>query len=406
MSEGSVVQFAQRMSLLPPYLFGAINKLRMEKRSKGEDIIDLGMGNPTDPTPAAITEKLCEVVKDRRNHRYPVASGLRNLRAEIAKLYERDYAVQLDPDNEVICTIGSKEGISHLSLALIGPGDTVLVPTPAFPIHIYAAIIAGGNVIGLPLENDDTDFVGRIDSMCRSLYPKPKLLVLNFPHNPTGKVTSLETFEAIVQLARRHRFMVIHDAAYSRITFDGYRAPSFLEAEGACEVGVEFSSFSKSYNMAGWRIGYCVGNREMVQALGRIKGYYDYGIFSAVQIAGIVALRHCADDVTQQARVYERRRDVLCEGLARLGWDIAKPRGGMFVWALIPEPYRAMGSLKFAMELVEKAGVAVTPGIGFGQEGEGFLRIALVENEHRLRQAVRQIKKAFEPAFIRGSVNQ
>ncbi len=388
------MQFAQRMNLLPPYLFGAINKLRMDKRSKGEDIIDLGMGNPTDPTPAAVTEKLCEVVKDRRNHRYPVAPGLRNLRAEIAKVYQRDYGVALDPDNEVICTIGSKEGISHLSLALIGPGDTVLVPTPAFPIHIYAAIIAGGNVIGLPLEND-TEFLGKIESMCRSLYPKPKLLVLNFPHNPTGAVTTLDTFEAVVRLARKYRFMVIHDAAYSRITFDGFQAPSFLQAEGASEIGVEFGSFSKSYNMAGWRIGYCVGNRDMVQALGRIKGYYDYGIFSAVQIAGIVALRHCSDDVTQQARAYQKRRDVLCDGLGRLGWQINKPKGGMFVWARIPERFQAMGSLKFAMELVEKAGVAVTPGIGFGQEGEGFLRLALVENEHRLRQAVRQIKKAF-----------
>ncbi|RPI28709.1 MAG: aminotransferase class I/II-fold pyridoxal phosphate-dependent enzyme [Acidobacteria bacterium] len=393
MSEGSVVQFAQRMSLLPPYLFGTINKLRMEKRAQGEDIIDLGMGNPTDPTPQAVTEKLCEVVKDPRNHRYPVASGLANLRREIARAYERDYGVHLDHESEVIGTIGSKEGISHMCLALVGPGDTVLVPTPAFPIHIYATIIAGGNAIGIPL-TEDGEFAANIDSMCRSLYPKPKLLVLNFPHNPTGKVTTLELYREIVRLARQHRFMVIHDGAYSRITFDGYRAPSFLEADGALEVGVEFGSFSKSYNMAGWRIGYCVGNRQMVQALGRIKGYYDYGIFSAVQIAGIVALRHCSEDVMHQARIYEKRRDVLCDALKRLGWQVGKPRGGMFIWARMPDRFQEMGSLQFAMELIEKAGVAVAPGIGFGQEGEGFLRLALVENEHRLRQAVRQIKKA------------
>ncbi|HXK60050.1 MAG TPA: aminotransferase class I/II-fold pyridoxal phosphate-dependent enzyme [Acidobacteriota bacterium] len=393
MSEGSVVQFAQRMSLLPPYLFGTINKLRMEKRAQGEDIIDLGMGNPTDPAPDAVTDKLCEVAKDPRSHRYPVATGLANFRKEIAKVYARDYGICLDHENEVIGTIGSKEGISHMCLALVGPGDTVLVPTPAFPIHIYATIIAGGNVIGIPLVGDE-EFAATIDSMCRSLYPKPKLLVLNFPHNPTGRVTSLELYQEIVRLARKHRFMVIHDGAYSRITFDGYRAPSFLQAEGAKEVGVEFGSFSKSYNMAGWRIGYCVGNAEMVQALGRIKGYYDYGIFSAVQIAGIVALRHCAEDVEHQARIYEGRRDVLCDGLNRLGWQVDKPRGGMFVWARIPEEFQSMGSMKFAMELIEKAQVAVAPGIGFGQEGEGFLRLALVENEHRLRQAVRQIKRA------------
>jgi len=393
MSKGSVIEFAQRMSLLPPYLFGSINKLRMEKRWEGADVIDLGMGNPTDPAPEAVTEKLCEVVRDPKSHRYPVAAGVRSLRREIAKAYDRDYRVQLDPETQVICTIGSKEGLSHLCLALVGPGDTVLVPTPAFPIHIYATIIAGGNVMGLPLD-PLTTFVDRVSAMCRSLLPAPKLLLLNFPHNPTGEVTNLALFEEVVKLAQKYRFMVVHDAAYNKITFDGYVAPSFLQVPGAADVGVEFGSFSKSFNMAGWRVGYCVGNPEIVQALYRIKGYYDYGIFSAIQVAALVALRDCVNDPAQQALLYERRRDVLCEALGRAGWVVNKPKGGMFVWARIPERYQSMGSLKFALELVEKAGVAVTPGIGFGPEGEGYLRLGLVENEQRLRQAVRQIRKA------------
>ncbi len=394
MSKGSVVRFAHRMSLLPPYLFGSINKLRMEKRWEGVDIIDLGMGNPTDPAPAAVTDKLCEVVRDPKSHRYPVAAGFRNLRREIAKTYERDYAVVLDPESQVICTIGSKEGLSHLCLALVGPGDTVIVPTPAFPVHTYATIIAGGNVIGIPLQDVDT-FAGRLAELCRSLLPAPKLLLLNFPHNPTGEVTTLPLFEEAVRLARKHQFMVVHDAAYNKITFDGYVAPSFLQVPGACDVGVEFGSFSKSFNMAGWRIGYCVGHPEIVQALYRIKGYYDYGIFSAIQVAALVALRDCGDDPAQQALVYQRRRDVFCEALERAGWTVNKPKGGMFVWARIPDRYQKMGSMNLALELLEKAGVAVAPGIGFGAEGEGYLRLALVENEQRLRQAVRQIRKAF-----------
>jgi alanine-synthesizing transaminase len=393
MSEGSVVQFAQRMSLLPPYLFGTINRLRMEKRWEGVDIIDLGMGNPTDPAPQAVTDKLCEVVRDPKSHRYPVASGFRNLRREIACSYSRDYGLELDPESEVICTIGSKEGLSHLCLALVGPGDLVLVPTPAFPIHIYATIIAGGNVMGLPLEEPER-FISRLADTCRAVHPSPRLLLLNFPHNPTGEVTTLEFFEEAVRLAKKHRFMIIHDAAYNKITFDGYVAPSFLQVPGAREVGVEFGSFSKSFNMAGWRIGYCVGQPEIVQALYRIKGYYDYGIFSAIQIAALVALRDCSGEIAGQAKIYERRRDVLCEGLTRAGWLINKPKGGMFVWARMPDRYQPIGSLKFAMELIDKAGVAVAPGIGFGSEGEGYLRLALVENEQRLRQAVRQIRRA------------
>jgi alanine-synthesizing transaminase len=392
MPEESIVRFAQRMSQLPPYLFGMINKMRMERRWQGIDVIDLGMGNPIDPTPEVVTRKLCEVVQDPKSHRYPVAAGMRNLRREIARYYEREYGVTLDSEGEVICTIGSKEGISHLSLALIGPGDTVLVPTPAFPIHIYAAIIAGGNVIRIPLADEDV-FLARIVTMCESLYPTPKLLILNYPHNPTSVTASLELFREIVKLAKKYRFMVVQDFAYAKVTYDGYTAPSFLQVPEAREVGVEFGSFSKSYNMAGWRLGYCVGNREIIQGLAKIKGYYDYGVFSAIQIAGLVALRDCRDEVIHQATIYENRRDVLCSGLEQIGWPVVKPKAGMFVWAKIPEPYARMGSMDFSIKLMEEANVAVAPGIGFGEEGEGFLRLALVENEQRIRQALRQMKK-------------
>ena len=392
MPEESIVRFAQRMSQLPPYLFGTINKMRMERRWQGIDVIDLGMGNPIDPTPDVVTKKLCEVVQDPKSHRYPVASGMRNLRREIARYYDREYGVSLDSEAEVICTIGSKEGISHLSLALVGPGDTVLVPTPAFPIHIYAAIIAGATVMRIPLEDEEA-FLARIATMCESLYPSPKVLILNYPHNPTSVVASLDLFREIVKLAKKHRFMVVQDFAYAKITYDGYVAPSFLQVPGARDVGVEFGSFSKSFNMAGWRLGYCVGNREIIQGLGKIKGYYDYGIFSAIQIAGLVALRDCADEVVQQAKIYEKRRDVLCSGLEQMGWPVEKPKAGMFVWTKIPEPYAKMGSLEFSVKLMDEANVAVAAGIGVGEEGEGWLRLALVENEHRIRQALRQMKK-------------
>lgn len=395
MIENSIIRFAQRMDQLPPYLFGMINKMRMEKRSQGLDVIDLGMGNPIDPAPEPVTQKLCEVVQDPKSHRYPVAVGLRNLRREIARYYQRDYGVELDSETEVICTIGSKEGISHLCLALVGPGDTVLVPTPAFPIHIYSTIIAGGNVIRIPLANEET-LLQRIATMCESLYPTPKLLMLNYPHNPTATVASIDLFRELVKLAKRYRFMIVHDFAYAKITFDGYVAPSFLQIPGARDIGVEFGSFSKSYNMAGWRIGYCVGNKEIIQGLAKIKGYYDYGIFSAIQIAGIVALRDCDAEVVQQAKIYERRRDVLCRGLRRIGWPVKEPQAGMFVWTEIPHPFREMGSMAFAIKLMEEANVAVAPGIGFGEEGEGFLRLALVENEHRIRQALRQIGRVIQ----------
>jgi len=393
MEEKINIEFAWRMSQLPPYLFGMINKMKMERRWNGEDVIDLGMGNPVDPAPQPVIDKLVEVANDPKTHRYPVADGMRNLRREIAKNYQQDYDVALDADDEVICTIGSKEGISHLCLALIGPGDTVLVPAPAFPIHVYAAIIAGGSVLRIALEGEEA-FVKRIAMMCENVYPRPKVLILNYPHNPTSALGSIELYKEVVALAKKYGFMVIHDFAYSKITFDGYTAPSFLEVPGARDVAVEFGSFSKSYNMAGWRLGYCVGNPQIVAGLRKIKGYYDYGIFSAIQIAGIVALRHCEEDVNKQAAIYQNRRDVMCDGLERISWPITPPRAGMFVWAKIPAPFDKMGSMAFSIQMMERANVALAPGIGFGEEGEGCVRIALVENEHRIRQALRQMKRA------------
>jgi alanine-synthesizing transaminase len=389
------IQFARRMSQLPPYLFGMINQMKMEKRWQGDDVIDLGMGNPVDPAPKMVIDKLVEAANDPKTHRYPVAYGMRNLRHEIAKSYLKDYGVALDGDAEVICTIGSKEGISHLCLALIGPGDTVLVPAPAFPVHIYAAIIAGGSVLRIALGPEEA-FLERLETMCANVYPRPKVLILNYPHNPTSTLGSLALYERVVALAKKYSFMVIHDFAYSKITFDGYTAPSFLQVPGACDVGVEFGSFSKSYNMAGWRLGYCVGNHEMVAGLRKIKGYYDYGIFSAIQVAGIVALRHCDAEVSQQAGIYQARRDVLCEGLERIGWPVTPPKASMFVWAKIPEPFDKLGSMEFSIQMMQRANVALAPGIGFGEEGEGYLRIALVENEHRIRQALRQMKRAMQ----------
>jgi len=399
LEDKGIIRFASRMDQLPPYLFGMINKMKMEKRRNGDDVIDLGMGNPMDPTPEAVIEKLVEVAKDPKSHRYPESSGMPHLKIEIAKYYKRHYGIDLDSEKETYFTIGSKEGISHLCLALMGPGDSVLVPAPAFPVHIYAAVIAGANVMKIPIAPEES-FLNRIINICESCYPKPKVLMLNYPHNPTGVVTDKAFFEEIVKLAKRFKFMVISDFAYSKITFDGYRAPSFLEVEGAKDVGVEFGSFSKSYNMAGWRIGYCVGNSQMVQALGKIKGYFDYGIFSAIQVAGIIALRDCDDTLPEQSRVYEARRDVLCSSLQRAGWEVQKPRAGMFVGVRIPEPYNKIGSMQFAVEMMNRANVAVSPGTGFSEEGEGYLRLALVEKEERLKQAVRQMKKAMESLSV------
>ena len=393
MKNDDTIQFSQRMEQLPPYLFGMINRMKMEKRRNGDDVIDLGMGNPIDPAPEAVTQKLCEVAQDPKSHRYPVADGLAHLRREIALNYRKDYGVELESDSEVIVTIGSKEGISHLCLALVGPGDTILVPAPAFPVHIYAAIIAGGSVIRVSLDEPDI-FLNRIKRMCENILPRPRLLILNYPHNPTAELATVDFFEEIVGLAKKFRFMVIHDFAYSKIAFDGYKPPSFLEASGAREVGVEFGSFSKTYNMAGWRLGYCVGNDKIVSGLAKIKGYYDYGIFSAIQVAGIVAMRDCGAEVVEQVDRYRQRRDILCDGLENMGWPVNKPQAGMFAWVGMPEPFSRLGSMQFAMQLMQEANVAVAPGIGFGEEGENYLRLAMVENEHRIRQAIRQMRRA------------
>jgi len=384
------INVADRLLRLPPYLFGKLNQIKYQKRKAGLDVIDLGMGNPNDPTPEPIVEKLCEAARDQRNQRYSVSTGLFNLRRDAAKHYEQVWDVKLNPDTEVIATIGSKEGFSHMCLALLGPGQTALVPNPTFPIHGYAVALAGGNVVSYSV-SDEENTLRDIAYVCKNLFPRPRVLIMNYPHNPTTATVELAFFEEIVALARKHDFLVMHDFAYSETTFDGWRAPSFLQAAGAKEVGVEFTTMSKNYNMAGWRIGFCSGHPEMVRALAKIKGYYDYGIFAPIQIAAIIAFRKCQKEIDQMRAVYQARRDVLCDGLGRYGWHIPKPKATMFVWAPIPEEFRAMGSTNFALKLMEEAEVAVAPGRAFGESGEGYVRIALVENDKRLRQAVRQI---------------
>ncbi len=387
------VNVAERVKRLPPYLFGKINALKYAKRRAGIDVIDLGMGNPTDVPSEQIIAKLCEAARDERSHRYSVASGLPNLRREVALRYQRLHEVGLDPETEVLAGLGSKEVFSHMCLALLGPGDTAIVPAPSFPIHVYAVALASGNVMSIDCTVPDR-FLSAVSSVCEHLYPRPKVLIVNYPHNPSTTVVERDFFVDVVKLARRFGFMVIHDFAYGDVCFDGYRAPSFLSVPGAREVGVETTTMSKGYNMAGWRLGFCAGNAEMVRALATIKGYYDYGIFQAIQVAGIVALRDGDEQVRRQALEYQKRRDVLVEGLRRIGWEVQTPRASMFVWARYPEEWRRqMGSIDFSMKLLEEAEVAVSPGAGFGEGGEGYLRLALVENEQRLRQAVRQIAR-------------
>jgi len=388
------IDVSSRLRRLPPYLFGRLNAMKYQLRRAGADIIDLGMGNPNDPTPEPVVEKLCEAARDPRNHRYSVSTGLFNLRREAALYYERVWGVELDPEDELIATIGSKEGFSHMCLALLGPGDTALVPSPAFPIHVYAVALAGANVISVPLSDDQEEFLGHIVYAMEHIYPRPKVLILNFPHNPTTMTVELGFYEEVVRIAKRFDLMVISDLAYAETTFDGYQTPSLLQAKGGKDVGCEFTTMSKNFSMAGWRVGFCAGHPEMVRALAKIKGYYDYGIFQPIQIAAIIAFRHCAEQAQQQAAIYQVRRDCLCRGLERIGWQIAPPKATMFVWAPIPEPYQAMGSIEFALKLMREAEVAVAPGRGFGENGEGYLRVALVENENRIRQAVRQIKRA------------
>jgi len=387
------LEVAPRVRNLPPYLFGRINELKYRKRRDGIDVIDLGMGNPTDAPEEWVVDKLCEAARDTRNHRYSAATGIYNLRREVARQYESRFGVRLDPDHEVVATIGSKEGFSHMCLALLGPGDTALVPAPSFPIHVHAIALASANVISLDVR-EPAAFLANIARVCESLFPRPKILVINYPHNPTATIVDEPFLQEIVALAKKYHFFVIHDFAYGDIGFDGYQPPSFLAVKGAKSVGCEFTTMSKGYNMAGWRVGFAAGNRDMLGALKAIKGYYDYGIFQAVQVAAIVALRHGEASRLAQVAEYQARRDALVRGLKRLGWDVETPKAGMFVWAAIPEPWRTqVGSIEFAMKLLEEANVVVSPGRGFGETGEGFLRLALVENAQRLRQAVRQIAR-------------
>ncbi|MFV1968388.1 MAG: aminotransferase class I/II-fold pyridoxal phosphate-dependent enzyme [Pirellulaceae bacterium] len=385
------VQLAARVYRLPPYLFGRINALLYEKRRAGHDVIDMGMGNPSDPPPGLVIEKLAEAARDEGNHGYSQSQGILNLRREVGGKYLKKYGVRLDPENEIMVCLGSKEGFSHMCLALMGAGDTAVVPSPYFPVHMYAVALAAGNVIALEVA-DSEKFLSNIAYTCQHLYPKPKLLIINYPHNPTTVTVESEFFVEVVKLAKRYGFMVISDFAYADVGFDGYHPPSFLAAPGAVDVGVEFTTMSKGYNMAGWRVGFCCGNADMIRGLAVIKGYYDYGMFQAIQIAAIVALRHTDAAVEAQARAYLRRRNVLVDGLRRIGWEMEPPKAGMFVWARIPEVWtHQMNTMDFGMKLLEEGDVAVSPGSGFGAAGEGFVRMALVENENRLRQAVRQI---------------
>lgn len=381
-----------RIKRLPPYVFASVNALKLEARRKGEDIIDFGMGNPDQPTPPHIVDKLVEAVKNPKNHRYSASKGITKLRAAIAGWYQRKFQVEIDPETEAIVTIGSKEGIAHLALATLGPGDVVLCPSPTYPIHTYSVIIAGGEVRAVPLR-EDNDFFEDLTAAYRQVLPRPKMMIVNFPHNPTTRVVDLGFFKKLVDFAVENRLMVVHDLAYADLVFDGYQAPSFLQAPGAKEVGVEFYTLSKSYNMPGWRVGFCVGNRDMIKALTQIKSYLDYGIFQPLQIASIIALNGPQDCVREVVDMYRDRRDTLADGLNRIGWKVEKPLATMFVWARIPEPFRDMGSLEFTKLLLREAKVAVSPGIGFGEYGDEYVRFALVENEHRTRQAIQGIKK-------------
>ena len=384
-----------RIKRLPPYVFASVNALKQEARRKGEDIIDFGMGNPDQPTPEHIVDKAIEAMKNPRNHRYSASRGITKLRVAIADWYRRNFQVEIDPETEAIVTIGSKEGIAHLALATLGPGDAVLCPSPTYPIHTYSVIIAGAEVRSVPLR-EDNDFFEDLKAAYRTALPRPKMLIVNFPHNPTTRVVDTGFFKKLVDFATEHRLIVVHDLAYADLVFDGYRAPSFLQVPGAKEIGVEFFTLSKSYNMPGWRIGFCVGNREIIKALMQIKSYLDYGIFQPLQIASIIALNGPQDCVREAVAMYRSRRNTLVSGLNRIGWKVEKPLATMFVWARIPEPFRDMGSLEFTKMLLNEAKVAVSPGIGFGEYGDDHVRFALVENEHRTRQAIHGIKNVLK----------
>jgi alanine-synthesizing transaminase len=379
-----------RIRKLPPYVFAVINEMRAKARAAQIDIIDLGMGNPDGATPRAIVSKVVEAARNPRNHRYSQSRGIPKLREEIVKRYQANYGVDLDPEREAIVTIGAKDAVAHLLFATVGPGDVVVSPNPCYPIHQYGVIMAEGQACLLPLPDPGT-FLNRLEDLYRTSSPKPKLLMISFPHNPTTTCVDLDFFREVIRMAREHGTIVVHDFAYADLGFDGYRPPSILQVEGAKDVAVEIFSMSKSYNMAGWRVGFCLGNSRVIAALARIKSYLDYGVFQPIQIASIIALRECEEDTRKICAVYQKRRDVLVTGLSRAGWAVEKPRGTMFLWAPVPERFRHLGSLEFSKLLMEKALVAVSPGIGFGPLGEGYVRFALVENEHRIRQATRAI---------------
>jgi alanine-synthesizing transaminase len=392
-----------RIKRLPPYVFNITNELKMNARRRGEDIIDLSMGNPDGPTPQHIVDKLVEAAQRQDTHGYSVSKGIPRLRRAISTWYQRRYGVELDAESEAIVTIGSKEGLAHLMLACLERGDTVLVPNPSYPIHIYGAIIAGADIRSVRM-TPGIDFFAELERAIRELTPKPKMLVLGFPSNPTAQCVELEFFERIVALARSHNILVVHDLAYADIVFDGYKAPSIMQVAGARDVAVEFFTMSKSYNMAGWRIGFMVGNKELVHALARIKSYHDYGSFTPIQVASIVALEGPQDCVAQIRKTYQKRRDVMAKGLHDIGWRVEVPKASMYIWAKIPEAYQGMGSIEFTKRLLEGAKIAVAPGIGFGDYGDDHVRIALIENEHRLRQAVRGIRDMFrKDGLLRGA---
>ncbi len=381
-----------RLDRLPPYVFATVNKIKMDARHAGEDIIDLGMGNPDLGTPLHIVDKLIEAAQKPHNHRYSASMGITKLRMAISSWYKRRFDVDIDPDNEAIVTIGVKEGLSHLILVTIRPGDVVFTPTPTYPIHPFSAIIAGGEVRGIPV-GPGCDFFENLIDATRQTWPKPKVLIISYPHNPTTEVVSIDFFEKIVDYAKEHNIMVIHDFAYADLVFDDYVAPSFLQVKGAKDVGVEFFSLSKSYNMPGWRVGFCVGNPEIVSALRRIKSYLDYGVFQPIQIASIIALNGPQDCVKDICDMYKERRDALISGLNRIGWNIASPKGTMFVWGKIPDKYIKMGSVEFSKFIIKEAQVAVSPGLGFGEYGDEYVRFALIENTMRINQAIRGLRK-------------
>jgi alanine-synthesizing transaminase len=383
-----------RISRLPPYGLGIVRDLLIEARRRGEDIIDLGMGNPDIPTPKYIVSKLIEAVRNPRNHRYSVTRGIHKLRVAISNWYKRKYDVDVDPETEVVVTMGVKEGIGHLVLATISHGEVVFVPDPGYPIHTYSVVIAGGDLRTIPLLPKD-EFFERLSIAIKTTWPQPKMLIISFPNNPTTEVVGIDFFEKIVAFAQEHGLMVIHDLAYADLVFDGYTAPSFLQVKGAKDIGVEFFSLSKSYSMPGWRVGFAVGNKKMISALNRIKSYFDYGVFQPIQIASIIALNDGDADVLEITEIYRGRRNALCEGLCRYGWKVEKPKATMFVWAKIPDEFVSMGAVEFSKLLLQEAKVATSPGTGFGEYGEGYIRFALVENEHRIKQAAKGIKNLF-----------